>query len=167
MEKQLSQLEQVLVQQLSTHDRLLAVIKKKLAALREANQERVMTFTRQENGFVQQIGELERERLKLVAELTRIVEPNAPAPIRLLELANRLDEPARGRLLVLRQQLNGKMREVQREARLTRRVTEALMRHFQGLIQTVGGATTGVGTYCRQGAPAPAALAISTLNTTA
>jgi hypothetical protein len=38
---------------------------------------------------------------------------------------------------------------------------------MQGLVQTIGSAVTGVGTYNRAGAPPKAAMAISTFNATA
>ena len=166
MQTLIGELERIMNEQIALHDRLLNLITQKLAALRKADQVQIPACTQAENEVVQKIGNCEQKRLKLVAELTRIVVPDATQPIRLRELAPYLDEPGRGHLLVLRQQLEQKMHQVRHQAGLTRRATESLSRHFQGLMQTITMATLGAGTYGRQGVPPPA-LSLSTFNATA
>ena len=125
------------------------------------------TGSQRENAVVQQISELEKKRLQLVADLTLALDPQAAQPLKLAELAQRLDEPDRGRLLVLRQQLLERMAEVRRQTNVARRATESLVSHMQGLVQSIGAACSGMSIYASNGAPPPQAMVLSTFNTTA
>jgi FlgN protein len=167
MDKQIAQLEVVMADETQAHERLIEAMDRKLQALRTADHQKVFACCDEENRYVQRIGELEKQRLLLVAELTRLVAPTAPEPMRLAELAERLGEPARGRLLVRRQQLRERIEQAQKRAGVARRAAEMLVQHMQGLIRVVGGAMTGIGLYGRTGAPPQAAMAVSTINTTA
>lgn len=167
MEKSVATLEAILREQLALHEQMLTTLVDKKAALVRADHGKVTALLQQENNHIQAISELEKKRLALVGDLTLRVEPTAAAPLRLPELAQRLPEPARGRLLVLREQVRQRMERVREEAGLARRATESLVRHMHGLVQSIGSAVTGIGTYSRAGAPPRAALAISTFNTTA
>lgn len=167
MDKQLAQLESVLTQQASAHRQLLVMLQRKRQLLRTADHNQITALSGQENQVVQRIGELEKQRLGLVGQLTVAVDPKAPQPMRLGELAQRLEEPLRGRLLVLRQQLNENIQQVGRETAVAKRATEALVRHIQGLIQTVGGVITGVGVYSREGSLPKETITIRTFNATA
>src|SRR5262249_31974920 len=101
MDKELTQLENMLRELTLAHRRLLELIQRKQAALRRADHKLVATCCHDENDQFQMIAEMEKRRMILVAQLTRMIAPNAPRPMKLGELAERLPEPARGRLLVL------------------------------------------------------------------
>jgi len=167
MEKKIAKLEQILSKQLEEHELMFGLLKRKREALRQANHRLVRDCCEQENHRVQAIGELEKHRLRLVGELTLMLNPHAAAPMLLGELAERLDEPARGRLLVFRQQLREKMEQIRHDASVVRRATESLTRHMQGLVQTISGAMNCGGVYGSGGAPPQRAMAMSTFNTTA
>ena len=167
MDKAIEQLEEVLRQQLAASRNLLALLQRKQQAIRRSDRHAVESLCREENVQVQGIAALEKERLMLVAELTQAIDPAARTPLKLLALAERMPEPARGRLLVLRAELTELVLQTQREAGIARRATEALVKHMQGVINTVGGALTGVMTYSRNGAMPRAASAISTFCATA
>ena len=167
LEKTADQLIGVVQGMLAAHQKLRALVGRKREALRTAQYDRVTEICEQVNERVQQISELEKGRLTLAADLTLLVDPGEPRPLRMFELAERLEEPRRGRLLVLRQQLLDQMREVQRETNVARKATESLVTHMRGLVQSVGAICTGVSLYDRQGAPPPCAMAVSTINTTA
>ncbi|MEX1091393.1 MAG: flagellar export chaperone FlgN [Phycisphaeraceae bacterium] len=169
MEQQLTQLEEALGQQIGAHERLAGLVRQKLAALRQAQQAKVAALTQQENQVLQAIGELEKRRIMLVAGLTQRLQPAATRPWRLEELAQNLPEPSRGRLLVLRTQLRQQIELVRQESSIVRSVSEALLRHMNGLVQSLGSAMTGVGTYTRGGGggPPPPPTAMSTFNATA
>jgi hypothetical protein len=166
-EKQLAELEAVLNQQLAANEQLLGLLNSKRAALAAADQKRVVELCQHENIRVQLIGELEKRRMVLVAQLTLAVSPGAREPMRLSDLAERLAEPSRGRILLLRLRLRERMESVRRELGTAQRATEALVKHMQGLIQTISTAVTGIGTYNQVGRRPKAALAMSTFNTTA
>ena len=164
MDKQLIKLESILNRQLSAHDQLLALLKQKHDALRAADHQRITQCCAQENDLVQAISDLEKQRLTVIGELTALIAPTNEDPLRLVDLAQRIEEPARGRLLVLRQQLKERMTQSSKETATARRATELLVRHMQGLIQTIGNIMTGVGAYSHKGAPPKGAMAINTFN---
>ena len=167
MDKLVAKLEEVVQKQIMVHEKLLTVMNLKVEAFRQADQDGALALTRRENAELQAIGELEKQRLMLVADLTQLVDPAAARPLVMLELAQRLPEPARGRLLVLRGKLKERMESVQREGSIARRAAEALLRHMQGIVQTIGGAITGITTYGRKGSPPRMAMAVSTFSATA
>ena len=133
----------VLKQLTERHEQLLSLMLRQREALRSADHRGVSELSRLENALVKAITELEKRRLELVADLTRVVDPAAPQPMRMRDLAERLPEPARGRLLVLREQLRQRIQQVKDESSVTRRATEALMKHMQGLVQTLSTAGRG------------------------
>lgn len=160
-------LEAVLKQLADRHEHLLALMKRQREALRQADHHGVSEYSRLENTVVQAIGELEKRRQELVAELTRAVDPSAKAPMRMRDLAERLPEPSRGRLLVLREQLRERIAKVKEESSVTRRATESLLKHMQGLVQTLGKAGRAAG-YAPISQPQPkTGPAIGTLRVTA
>ncbi len=167
MKRELEQLETLLRKQIESHQKLVQLLHEKLAALRKADRTRVTHLCQRENEQVQQIGELEKQRLVLIAELTRHVTPQAPAPLSLVQLCEHLQEPDRGRLLVLRSQLRQLIEQAQQQSSLARRAAEMLLRHMQGLVQSIGAVVTVVGTYTRQGAMPRQATAMSTFVATA
>ena len=126
-----------------------------------------MQLLEQENAGIQTISSLEKNRLQLVGELTLAIEPDAREPMRMRELAGRLDEPARGRLLVLRKQVRDRMLSLQKETGVARRATETLISHMQGLAHTLGSVCLGAGVYERPGTIPSESAALSTFHTTA
>ncbi|MBI1336356.1 MAG: hypothetical protein GC164_05280 [Phycisphaera sp.] len=167
MDKTLSQLEAVLREQLTANERLGELVAEKLDAMRRSDHRRVVACSALENQQLKRLTTLENERLELVAALTLMVKPGATEPMRMGELAQAMCEPARGRLLVLREMLRSKMEEVRQKAGVARQSAQALSNHMSGLIQTVGGAVTGVATYSQKGNRPRAAVAVSTFSTTA
>ena len=93
--------------------------------------------------------------------------PSAVAPMRMRDMADRLPEPARGRLLVLREQLRERIARVKEESSVTRRATEALLKHMQGLVHTLGNAGRAVGYAPASSPQAMTGPAIGTLRVTA
>ena len=167
MDKKLQQLETLLIKQTESYEKLLSMLKIKRSAFRAADHQKITHYTEQENQLVQTISEREKQRLKLVGELTLTVSPNAKEPMNLAQLADHLDEPERGRLLVMRQQLKNQMIQTQKETAIAKRATESLVRHMQGLIQTVSSAVTGITVYSHDGAIPQKAMAVNTFNVTA
>ena len=151
MDKQLAQLEALLKRLTEGHERLLKLLEQKRGALRSADRARVTDLCEQENRCVQEISEMEKARLGLMGELTLLLNPHAAQPMGLREFAERLDEPARGKLLVLRQTLRERMLSARKQTQVLQRTTESLVAHMQGLVQTVGGAMTGLTVYTTQG----------------
>lgn len=165
--KHIPVLETVLKQSAERHEQLLTLMKRQRECLRQADHHGVSECSRLENTLVQAIGELEKRRLELVARLTTAVDPSATQPMRMRDLAERLPEPARGRLLVLRGQLRERISAVKEQSSVTRRATEALLNHMQGLVQTLGNAGRAAG-YAPANQPQPSSMqTLGTLKVTA
>lgn len=165
--KHIPVLETVLKQLTDRHEQLLTLMKRQRECLRLADHHGVSECSRLENTLVQAIGELEKRRLELVAQLTRAIDPAAIQPMRMRDLAERLPEPSRGRLLVLREQLRERITAVKEQSSVTRRTTEALLNHMQGLVQTLGNAGRAAG-YAPANQPQPASgHTLGTLQVTA
>ncbi|MEX0887373.1 MAG: flagellar protein FlgN [Phycisphaeraceae bacterium] len=163
----LAELEDVLTAAARIHEELLTLLDRKRHALRSTDTDAVAQLGELEADKLRRVAELETRRMQLVAGLTRHFAPDATEPMRLRELAHRLPEPHRGRLLVMRQQLVDRMQRVREAASVTRRATETLMHHIQGVVRTIGVLSTGVCTYGAAGAPTAGATAVRTINLTA
>ncbi len=160
-------LEAVMGRAIEAHERLHSLMRRKREAFARADTGRMTELLQLENEQVKAIADLERKRLELVAQMTLVVEPGASEPLRMRELAERCEEPLRGRLLAMRQRLEAKLQEVKAEASVARRAAESLARHVRGLVQTIGAISSGAAAYGRAGrVPEPAAT-IRTLNVTA
>lgn len=159
-------LESLLTQMVALQGELLALLERKREAMRRANPRLMAELCALENAKVQALSELEKKRLQLVAQLTLLVDPKAKEPLRMADLAERLPEPARGRLIALRGQLRDRLEEVRRQTSVARRAADSLVRHVQGLVQGVTSATTAAAAYGRLGAPTRP-LAMSTFSVTA
>ncbi len=116
---------------------------------------------------VEAISDLERTRKTLVIDLNRLVAPDATQPLRMAELAERLPEPARGRLLVLRSRLVTSMQHVQEQSSVLRRAGDAMIGHVSGLIRTIGTVTRGGHAYGLTGRSHPQPAALRSINLTA
>lgn len=164
LEKAILQLEAVLKQQLEQHEALSAALQRKRSALRAAKAQDVADCTLAEHQHVQAISDLERQRIVLAGDLTLLLDPKAKQPMRLEELADRMADPARTRLLVLRVQLRKAIERVKHEAQVVRMATEAVLRHLTGMVQSIGATATGTTTYGGRGARPRQAAAVSTFS---
>lgn len=160
-------LESTLQQLLGLHSELLELLKRKREILRSSDNAAMTDLCILEHEKVQKVAELEKRRLTQVAELTLKVDPQAREPMRMAELADRLGEPMRGRLLVARHQLLDRMKQVQQENNIVRRATESLANHMSGMVRTLGALSTGVATYGRGGTLPQRNTAVSTFSATA
>lgn len=167
MDDMLEKLESLLLELLQEHEMLLALIKRKRHATKHADQQQVAECCQLENMQIQTLGELEKARLKLIAKLTLAVDPTATQPLQMADLANALEEPWRTRLSNLRQQIRKRMTQTRQEVAVTQKATESLVKHMQGLMQTVTSAYNGVATYSSRGQLPRQVMNISTFNATA
>lgn len=167
LEQTIATLEGVLKQQIALHGDLLTLMSQKRDALASGRSQGLTETLELENQKVQAIGELEKRRLETVATLTLLVRPGATEPMKLDELIQHLPGPIADRVSAMRAQLRQRIEKVQQQTTVARRATESLMRHVQGLIQSIGSVSTGVSTYARGGRLNPTATAVSTFNLTA
>lgn len=95
---------------------------------------------------------LERSRATEQRRRT-LIETWAPRErgITLTDLACRVEEPARTRLLALGGQVRSLVERLARENRIVRAATESLMAHMDGLVRQVARRLSQSGTYSRRG----------------
>lgn len=150
MEKCIKQLELTLREMHEQHVRLLDLIQQKQQAMRTAKPTLVSELCTKENTHVQMIGELEKRRQALVAQLSVHLVPDATQPLAFAVLAENLEEPVRGILLVLHEQLREIIRKVKHQNSVVQAAGESLLNHVKGVMQMVTQAV-GPGTYSKSG----------------
>ncbi|MEM1108311.1 MAG: flagellar export chaperone FlgN [Planctomycetota bacterium] len=160
-------LEAVLAQALERQRQMLSLLERKRLALRGGKDQEMIDLTRLENATVQSISEIEKRRLQLVADLTLAVDPQAKEPLKMKDLAERLPEQYRGRLLVMRGKLVEAITQVAEQTSVVRRASESLMKHVNGLIRTIGVVSHGGAAYGQTGRVNAKPARMSTLNLTA
>lgn len=163
-EQIVSVLEAVLQQMVKLHQEMLGLLQRKRDAMRHANSELMTDLCRLENQKVQQIAELEKKRLELVAQLTLVIDPAASAPLHMAKLAEHLPDSLKQRVLVLRGQLREQMEAVREQTSVARRAADSLMRHVQGLMQSVTAVSASAAAYNQRGAVAQPAAGMATFS---
>ena len=162
LQQQVASLETILKQQVALNEQLLTLLERKRESLRTAQHRTVGELCQLENEKVQQISELEKQRMAVVGQITLALDPAAQSPMRLLDLAQKLPEPARGRVLVLRHQLAERMQRTREASSITRKASEALMKHVTGLVQSISSLSAGAATYGQRGnMPRPATINVT------
>ena len=152
------------------HRRLIALLERQQDAFRRGDAEGLTDVCRLQDACVRGITEQERHRVRLVLELSRQVGPadaDDAKPLRLAQLAERLPEPARARLLASRERLIAVMREVQDRSSVLRRAGDAMIGHVNALIRTIGTVSRGGGAYGLTGRSATQPAALRSINLTA
>ncbi|MEM1446504.1 MAG: flagellar export chaperone FlgN [Planctomycetota bacterium] len=163
----LDRLESTLRQSIDRQQQLTDLLKRKRDAMRAGDANLMTDLTRAENAHVQAISEIEKTRLKLVAELTLLLDLSATEPLKLAALAERFPEPTRGRLLVMRSQLLDAMRAVQEQTAVAKRASESLVKHVSGLVRTLANVSHGHAAYGPVGRTPQQPAPMSTLSLTA
>jgi hypothetical protein len=135
------------------HEELLAVIQHKLAAMRRADVEAVNSCLareqflanriRQQEGLRQQLVQLIGKELGLAAEQT--------VRLSLKGLAERLEEPCRGRLLAQAAALRETMMTIDRANKVAAMVTGEMLKHFRQVCMAMARVGQSTGTYSPAG----------------
>jgi hypothetical protein len=160
-------LEATLTQSIQWQDQLAQLLERKRDALRRGTASDVGNLGRLETGVVQAIGQLEQRRSEIVKRLSTTLAPEAGETLKMRDLAERLPEPHRGRLLVTRVRLVEAMQRVAERTSVVRRASEALVQHVNGLIRTIGVVSHGGAAYGQTGRVSNAPVRMSSLNLTA
>ncbi len=144
-------LERILRDQIELHRKLESCIERKKDAIRKAQIDSIRMIYEEENVHVQAIGDLEKDRLMLVGELTESIRPDSNEPLTVLEIAEVMSEEQGARLIELRDLLRDLVKQVRRGSSVVRIASEKLNRHMIGILQTVRTALSGAGVYERKG----------------
>jgi len=167
VEKLTKALIRTLNEQIEVQEAMLDLIKQKHTALRDGRPSAMVAYCKLEQEKVTRLAELEKDRLKLVAGLTQLVNPNANAPLKLQELAEQMPEPVRGQLLLLRQSLLKRAQNVRDASSSARHATARIVKHMTGLVHTIAQVAAPNPTYGRNGVNASHPTGLNTLNMTA
>ncbi|QDU72363.1 flagellar export chaperone FlgN [Mucisphaera calidilacus] len=163
-----TELEALLISMIERQRLWLAVFEQKTGAMRRGDRKLMAALTTQEKDHLAAMGEMEKRRLMLLGELTQVFRPDAREPMRLVELAQLLPEATRDRLLRLRQDLRAEMKRFREQLGSVRQASESILRHVNGVMETVVAAAAGVATYTSAGRPPQAArTTLSTFSMTA
>ncbi len=149
--REITVLEDNLRHQLDGHRALLICVERNREAVRHADMQQIHSICERKNEIVQQLSELEKQRLMIVGRVTEHLEPDAERPVPLDRIAAALEEPARGRFEVLAAELRSAIKDVRTASAVVRSATDALARHMSGLMQTVQSVLGRAKVYGRRG----------------
>jgi hypothetical protein len=144
-------LMRILAVQIDQHGRLLMCIEKKREAIRAADIDAMTKLCQTEHRIAQRLGDLEKQRLTLVGELTGCFAPDADEPMTLEAIAAAMGSPRRQALTEIAEKLRETIENVRHESSIVRAAADALNRHITGIMQTVNAALSRVGVYERKG----------------
>ena len=166
MANPLKDLVALLQAQCAAHDELLAQIAAHRQSLRKGTAESIVAALAAQNELVQRISEMEKQRLRLAAELTLSINPKAKRPMTLVELFPHLDAASAQRLTPLRDTLRDKAEQVRRELSPLRTASESLLRTMQGMLREMSSAANA-GLYVAKQSRKPVTPVMSTFSATA
>lgn len=167
LDKVIAELEAVLHEELRGNEMMLDLLARKQQALRKADRKAVRQLAGEEHTRIQLLAETAKRRMAIAGQVTLLLAPGSAEPMQLQELAERIAEPARGRLLVLRHELRERMQEVRDQSQIVRSAMQSLVSHMQGLMQTIGGSVSRSPTYTRKGMLPKPAVVLSTFSASA
>ena len=115
---------------------------------------------------MQEIAEIEKRRIGVVGRFAERLGSPARSQTTMRWLAERVEEPARGRLLGLAGSLRATIETVRGENRVARVAAEALSQHMTGLMKTVAAHLNHAKTYGRAGTVDAGPAVVSSLDVT-
>lgn len=153
MEQRLEQLVKVLSDLRHLYEELSLVVKKKLAAMREADIDGIRSACAREEFLVQRIGErdgLRRQICDLVGQELTLGDRQGRS-LTLREMSSLVAEPWRSRLLGLAGALRARLEETAETNRVAAMVSHEMVKHFRHLYEVMAQANQTVLFYSRTG----------------
>jgi len=141
----------MLAVQLESHRQLLSCIQRKREAIRTADVNAITDLCQQENVIIQRLGDVEKQRLTLIGQMTERLAPHAAVPLTLPQIAEAVDDGRGQALLGLAEDLRCAIDEVRHESSIVNLAAQSLSRHMAGIMQTINGALSRLGVYERRG----------------
>ena len=149
MDKLVTELLTLLRELLAGQDRLLKLALARREAMRVFDIARLETLAAQERTEALRMAELDRKRQLLVgqfkAALGKGVEPTVT------EIARRVNEPVKSRLLGLAGQLKETVEQVERNTRINATISETVVKGLAKVLKVVTGLAQHAGLYMRNG----------------
>lgn len=157
-------LERMLAAQDDGYRRIEQCLVRKQEAIREADIDAMTEACEEENGLVQKLAEVEKQRLELVGRLTEAADPTASQPWTVSMIAAAVDPEQGTSLREVSDRLRDRIASVKRQSAIVHRAADALSQHLSGLVQTIQAALSTSPTYERRGRIAVAPVVESSLD---
>lgn len=139
------------------HEQLHEALQRKLDAMRRASIDELGICIGEEQGLVTRIGEQEGLRRQLMEQIGRGYGMSSAIarslPVR--ELAQRVPEPTRTKLLAVGGGLKSAVERVKKVNNLVNRVSTDVLRHMEAVFSSVGAANSPSSSYTDRGQNAP------------
>ncbi len=161
-----SELESLVARFIAVYEQMLGLVRRRHAAMRGARTNEIAECIARESDAIQQIAELEKQRLRLVGSLAQDLGSPSKQYTRLSWLAERAPESCRARMTEQAQRLRGLIEEVHRENQLVGTAARALALHMEGLMQQLAARLNHAQTYTRRGSVTPGNTVVSALDLT-
>lgn len=161
------QLDGVLRQLLSEHEKLLLLTGEHKAAIAAADGQALGRCVVRQNEVVQRIAALEKQRQTIVTAIVRPAPSKAGTPVKepsMSTVAACAPEPVRTRLAGAAGALREVLNRLHNEHLAVRAAAEALSSHMEGLMRQVYQRLSHAGTYGRGGASAGASGAVQVVS---
>ena len=131
------------------YDELQATIRRRLEAIRRARMDDVQSCTSRESYLADRISNRDGLRRQLVRTTASGfgISPEAATTMTLSNLAERMDEPQRGRLLTASAALRGAVEALRTIHRTASVVTLEMLKHFQAITDAVARTGCEPGVY--------------------
>ena len=145
------QLAECLAEMRGLYAELLAVLQRKLEAMRRADTELLNSCAARERFLLQRIAEAESSRKTLTADLQLRAGAKSKGPVSITELAERIGEPGRSKLLVLADGLRRLVEQTNQLNQVAALAGKELLAHFRYVYDVMRAAERDTGTYDVQG----------------
>jgi hypothetical protein len=145
------ELEGLLRELVVRYEQMLTLSQMRHDAIRAADAERLGACVQQENGFIQEIADIEKRRIGVVGAFAERLGAEPKEVTTMTWIAERLADPMRGRLLRLAQSLRGLLGKVRAENEVGAAAATALSQHMTGLLRQVAQCLNHAKTYGRGG----------------
>jgi hypothetical protein len=149
MDKLVTELLTLLRELLAGQDRLLKLALARREAMRVFDIARLETLAAQERTEALKMADLDRRRQVLVGQF-RVVLGKGVEPT-VTEIARRVNEPMRSRLLGLAGQLKQTVEQVERNTRINATISETVVKGLAKVLKVVTGLAQHAGLYMRNG----------------
>jgi hypothetical protein len=148
--RQLADLETILQQLVTEHERLLKQLDAHQAAMKKLDLKAIEESSSLEEATRLRIASLEARRRTLVNQLAAALKmAGAPTITRIAQAVPQ----AAPRLLALRDQLRGIVGQVSTRAHIASRIAGAVLGHVNTMVRLLAGAVEQGGVYTKQGTP--------------
>ena len=146
------QLAECLAEMRGLYEELLAILRRKLEAMRRAHTESLHSCAARERFLLQRIAEAESSRKTLAADLQLRAGSKSKGPVSITQFAERVGEPGRSKLLVLADGLRRLVEQTNQANQVAALAGKELLAHFRHVYDVMRAAERDTGTYDVRGA---------------